>query len=110
MAIIRLPYGAPGETFDSDDLVAHILSSGRDYIIQGQVACVRAHHPKPHSLDCWLRDNSTRRHDVKQAVNAVIEDLIATGQFQEGIFHCPDSGRYCQGIRLTPQQPNCRNN
>lgn len=103
MARIGLPYGAPGEAFDSDDLVAHILRSGRTYIIRGQVACVRAQHPKPHSLDCWLRDNFTRRHDVKQAVNAMIDDLVATGQFQEGRFPCPDSHLRCKGVRLTRQ-------
>ena len=38
--------------------------------------------------------------DTKQAVNEVIQQLVATGDFEEGCFLCPDSGRMCKGIRL----------
>jgi hypothetical protein len=98
MSAIELPYGDNG--FDSDDLIEHIRTTGRDYIIQGQKACKRADHLKPNSLDCWLRDNYAKNPDTKQAVNAVIEALLKTGDFEENQFVCPDSGRPCKGIRV----------
>jgi len=97
MPVIILPYG--NNTFNSDDLKEHIRETGRNYIIQGQVQCSRANHPKPHSLDCWLRDHYAQNPDTKQAVNEVIVALVNTGEFEEGRFICPDSGRMCKGIR-----------
>jgi hypothetical protein len=97
MAVIELPYGY--NRFNSDDLRAYIKKTGRNYIIQGQTACRRSKHRKPSSLDCWLRDNYAKNPDTKQAVNAVIEALLKTGDFEEGKFVCPDSGTKCKGIR-----------
>jgi len=73
---------------------------GKHYIIQGQTNCSRAEHPKPNSLDCWLRDNYAQIPDTKQAVNEVIDGLVNTGEFEEGGFICPDSGRMCKGIKI----------
>lgn len=78
MSMIDLPYG--NNSFNSDDLKEYIIRTGMDYIIQGQVACKRADHPKPHSLDCWLRDNYAKNADTKQAVNEVITALVTTGE------------------------------
>jgi hypothetical protein len=99
MPLITLPYG--NNSFESDDLKAYISSTGRNYIIQGQTACVRENHRKPSSLDCWLRDNYSRNPDTKQAVNEVIVALVNTGEFVKGNFCCPDTGRICKGIRIT---------
>ncbi len=52
MPMINLPYG--NNLFDSDDLKEYIRRTGKNYIIQGQTACIRVDHPKPRSLDCWL--------------------------------------------------------
>jgi hypothetical protein len=98
MPLINLPYGF--NSFDSDSLIDFIKSTGKNYIIQGQVACKRTDHPKPKSLDCWLRDNYARNPDTKQAVNEVIRDLVNTGAFIERDFFCPDSGRKCKGIMI----------
>jgi hypothetical protein len=98
MPIISLPYGY--NKFNSDELKEHIKITGINYIIQGQVACRREAHPKPSSLDCWLRDNYARNPDTKQAVNELIQDLINTGEFEEGRFICPDSGNMCKGVRI----------
>jgi len=98
MPMILLPYG--NNSFNSDELTRYIRRTGRNYIIQGQVACRRKIHPKPSSLDCWLRDNYAQYSDTKQAVNEVIRALIATGEFEEGKFICPDSKRECKGIRI----------
>jgi len=98
MSLIKLPYG--NNSFNSDDLKKYIRRNGKNYIIQGQKACGRVDHPKPHSLDCWLRDNYAQNPDTKQAVNEVIADIINTREFEEGYFTCPDSGRECKGLRI----------
>jgi hypothetical protein len=98
MPEIRLPYG--NNFFDSDELKEYIRGTGRNYIIQGQVRCRRENHHKPNSLDCWLRDNYAQYPDTKQAVNEVMRALINTGEFREGRFICPDSGRRCKGIEI----------
>lgn len=96
--MINLPYG--NAEFNAKDLVRHIHESPRNYIIQGQQKCIRREHTKPTSLDCWLRDNYARNPDTKQAVNEVVEALLATGHFKIGKFKCPDSGKPCKGIKL----------
>ena len=98
MPVIDLPYGY--NTFNSNDLKAHIKTTGLNYIIQGHTACSRANHPKPKSLDCWLRDNYARNPDTMQAVNEVIESLLKTGDFKKGKYTCPESGHRCKGIEL----------
>ena len=100
---IRLPHGGSDSGFYAEVLVAHIASSGRDYIIQGQQNCILAEHSKPHSLDLWLRQNYTHLKDTKQATNEVIDALLATEMFQERDLICPDSGRLCKGVKLTPK-------
>jgi hypothetical protein len=97
---IRLPFGEATATFEVVKLIEYVNESGRDYIIQGQNQCPLAAHPKPKSLDYWLRVNCTKNHDTTQAVNEVIGQLVSTGLFEEGRFRCPDSGRTCKGIRL----------
>jgi hypothetical protein len=91
-----------GTPFDTaiDRLVEHLKTLGRDYIIQGQVNCKLSAHPKPQSLDVWLRKNIRGNPDTKQAVNELVDQLVSSGRFKEGRFTCPDSGRICKGIRL----------
>ena len=97
---IELPYGAPGEGFSVGYLITYLQASNKDFIIQGQRTCSLADHPKPNSLDVWLRRNFTSRQDKKQATNELMHEIIKTGLFEEGWFTCPDSGRKCKGIRL----------
>jgi hypothetical protein len=99
---IELPYGAPGDGFDADELVAHIARSGRDYIIMGGANCVLEKHPKPNSLDVWLRKGYTTRKGTRQSVVELRRDLVATGLFvEQSGLRCPDSGRACRGLQLT---------
>lgn len=98
MTIIQLPYG--NNSFTTEELKNYIRKSGRNYIIQGQQKCRRSEHTKIQSLDCWLRDNYARNPDTKQAVNEVMEDLITTGEFEEGRFQCPESEKICKGIKI----------
>ncbi len=97
---IELPYGAPGESFSIDYLITHLQETGRDYIIQGQCNCCLEEHPKPNSLDAWLRKNFTSRQDKKQATNNLLHMIVKAGPFREGWFICPDTGRRCKGIKL----------
>ena len=101
---IELPHGGPEGRLFVDDLIQHIRESGRDYIIQGQTRCTLANHPKPNSLDVWLRRKCTARSDTKQAVNDVIDELVATRLFKVETLRCPDSGSFCKGIRLLESQ------
>ncbi len=95
--MIQLPYG---DQFDKHRLIAYIRSSGRNYIIQGQQAASLVAHTKPQSLDFWLRQFS-KNPNTKQAVNSVIDSLVATGLFRfVRDLECPDSGRSCKGIQL----------
>jgi hypothetical protein len=97
---IELPHGGPGAGFRLSELVAHVQHSGRDYIIQGQQNCALEEHTKPHSLDVWLRKGYASRKDTRQAVNRVVDALVATGEFEIAYLPCPDSGRRCKGLRL----------
>ncbi|MDA8245937.1 hypothetical protein [Acidithiobacillus sp.] len=97
--MINLPYGG-GSQFDEKDLILHIRTSGRDYIITGGCNCVLKDHTKPHSLDFWLR-SKTRNNGVRQTCQELIDDLVATGLFvKEHGLMCPDSRRPCSGVRL----------
>jgi hypothetical protein len=102
--LIKLPYGGPGAGFHASELVSHIRSTGRDYIVQGQQHCIFDEHTKPQSLDVWLRTKCAGRADTCQAVNQVVEALVATGLFEVvKKLPCPDSGSLCKGLRLVEQ-------
>ena len=96
---INIPTGG---SFDLNELIKYINLSGRNYIIQGQKSCVLGKHPKPHSLDYWLREHVTPlKLDTKRAENAVLIDLVATGFFEaQRKLSCPDSQRKCKGLVL----------
>ena len=100
-----MPYAGSAAGFHTTELARYLQEHGTAHIIQGQKACRLAEHPKPHSLDVWLRNKFTNRADTKQAVNEVIDQLVATGLFEEGTFVCPDSGRDCKGIQLVRPKP-----
>ena len=90
-----------GASFDARDLKDHIRRSGRTYIVQGQWHCALSDHPKPHSLDVWIRKNGDPKNtDTTQADNDVIKQLVGTKLFSEGKFKCPDSGRMLKGIKI----------
>lgn len=98
---IRLPREAPAAGFAVRDLVEHIEGSGRDFIIEGEVDCALADHPRPHSLDYWLRENYARNKETRQATRDVIGQLLATGLFAESDnLRCPDTGERSVGLLL----------
>jgi len=99
MVKISLPYSRP-DSFTTEDLKNYIRESGRDFIIQGQQQCMLEDHSKLLSLDYWLRMNYAGNPNIRQAVNSVIADLVGTGEFEEGRFACPETGRMCKGVRI----------
>ena len=101
---IELPHAGPGAQFRVRDLVDHVEQSGRSYIIAGEVDCALADHPRPSSLDYWLREKFAKNKETKQATNAVIARLLATGLFEQlEELRCPDSGQKCMGLKLKSQ-------
>ena len=98
---ILLPHGGPGAGFSVRELYDYVQQSGRDYIIGGAVDCALVDHPKPASLDYWLRENFARNKETKQATLEVIEQLIATGLFQQSYeLRCPDANEMSFGLIL----------
>ena len=89
-----------GVEFDEEELVNLIKSSGRDYIVQGQKAVDFADHPKPRSLDVWLRHRFPRLRNTKLADNYVLYALVGTKKFELVREACPESGRLCKSVRL----------
>ena len=99
---ISVTSAGKGAFFDVEDLIKHIASTGRDYIIQGQQKLSLADHTKPKSLDIWLRKQFQNKQDIKLADKDVMRDLVNTGYFIElEDMRCPDSGRMCKGLKLT---------
>lgn len=97
--MIDLPQGG---AFDENLLIAHLRSTGRDFIIQAQQNQSLADHTKPRSLDYWLRTNGAQNPDTKQAENEVLVALVRTGRFViEDSLLCPDTGQLCKGVRLS---------
>jgi len=93
--MIKTDYDA---VFEESYLVAYIKKSGRNYIIQGQTACSLKDHPKPSSLDFWLRQFG-KNPNTKQADNNVVKKLVETGLFKESPnLVCPDTGNRSKGL------------
>jgi hypothetical protein len=106
---IRLPHCEPGTGFSVRELVDYMEQSGCEHIISGEVDCALVDHPKPASLDYWLRENFAANKDTKQATTEVIAQLIATGLFEPANdLRCPNTGTRSFGLRLkvgAPQAP-----
>src|SRR5579871_2199752 len=84
---VRLPFGGAGASFDAIELVRYLKEGGRSFIVQGAANCRLAAHKKRQSLDYWLRRNFTRKQDTKQAVNEVMDQLVATRLFPRGDWY-----------------------
>lgn len=98
---INLPYGGRGAGFRVSELVNHMRSTGRDYIVQGGDNVTLAKHTKPNSLDVWLRTRFATNPDTRQTAEAVMKELEATGRFRVvEKLRCPESGRLVNGLRL----------
>ena len=97
--MIQLPHGGKDSLFNPDDLVEYVKEGLRYYIIQGQKGCSLNNHPRPRSLDYWLRVNYA--DNKKQALSSLVDALVETGKFEVvKKLKCPDTGNLCRGVRL----------
>lgn len=98
--MIELSFGG---SFNEVELVEHIRANNKDnYIIQGQQSVSWDSLSKFKTLDAWIRQLDCTDKNRKQADSKVMNQLIATGLFEEttGLF-CPESKRKCKGLVLT---------
>ncbi len=97
---IRLPEDKDN-SFHISRLIRHLISVGRDYIIQGQQHVALSDHTKQSSLDYWIRETIANRKDTAQATNNVLEQLCNTDLFSPSEnLECPDNNEKCKGIRI----------
>jgi hypothetical protein len=100
--VIDLPHGG-GARINEHELVDFVLAfkPPRSYIIVGASHVALAKYHKKRTLDYWLRQHS-QYPDTTQAVESVIDALVATGLFvDEEQLLCPESHRKCRGLRLS---------
>ena len=105
MEEIILPY-ANNAKFKVEDLIKHFIKYNLDYMIIGSTQVVLNVHPKPKSLDVWIRNhkNVIGHANTCQSVNNVISQLIKHKSFSLGLRKCPESNRTCKALVF------CKNN
>lgn len=97
---IPLPQ-APGCNFDLDDLVTEMRRPVHNGVmIIGKINSSIANHPKPRSLDYWLRQHAGTHQDTRQATDTVISAIVRDPRFTQTRANCPHTGRPCNAIRL----------
>lgn len=99
MEEITLPY-ANNAQFKIEDLIKHFIKYDLDYMIIGSTQVVLNMHPKPNSLDVWIRNhkNAKAYANTCQSVNNVISQLIKHESFSLGLRKCPKSNRTCKAL------------
>jgi hypothetical protein len=97
---IKLPYGGQKATFTVAELISHFRIENLNYIIIGARHVSLSNHPKPNSLDVWLRKhkNLIGHEDTCQAVSKVIDDILEYEQFSIGEGKCPTSNKICKAL------------
>jgi hypothetical protein len=101
--IIDLPYGGTKAAFNLNDLKSYFKSKKLKYMVIGQAKASYDKHPKPESLDIWLRDQESVKKQYKntcQAVNSVVNKIISSDDFALGLRKCKYSNRLCKSIVL----------
>ena len=100
---IILKHAGNGTVFNSDDLVSLFIKEKIDYITIGATHVTLDNHPKPKSLDVWIRNLesvSMNNKDTCKAVAAVISQLISLNNFSKAIRKCRTSGKMCKVLLL----------
>lgn len=99
MEEIILPH-ANNATIPIQDLIAHFRDNNLTFMIIGSTQVVLKEHPKPKSLDVWIRKNHcpTGYENTCQSVNNVINQLIKHESFSLGLRKCPKSNRTCKAL------------
>ena len=107
MEEIILPY-ANNATISIQDLIAHFKENNLNYMIIGSTKATLQKHPKPNSLDVWIRKHSNilRYKDTCQSVSKVITQLIKYESFSLGLRKCPESKRICKALVFCDKKNN----
>ena len=101
--MISLPEGGPFASFDVINLIKNYEQNNIKHMIIGATHVTLANHPKPGSLDVWLRKQSCVTDGYKntcQATKAVVDQLINSTYFSIGKHKCPVSNRLCKSLIL----------
>lgn len=99
MEEIILPH-ANNATIPIADLITHFRENNLNYMIIGSTQVVLNVHPKPKSLDVWIRNHNNVQgySNTCQSVNKVITQLIKHKSFSLGLRKCPKSNRMCKAL------------
>jgi hypothetical protein len=96
---IKLKHAGNGVVFNSEELISLFENEKANYITIGATHVTLSNHPKPKSLDVWLRNHKNvpmQHKDTCQAVAAVISQLISIDPFSLAIRKCKTSGKMCK--------------
>lgn len=103
MMKIKLKHAGNGAVFNSEELISLFKKDKADYITIGATHVTLSNHPKPKSLDVWIRNHESvpmNHKDTCQAVAAVISQLIRLDTFSLAIRKCRTSGKMCKVLIL----------
>ena len=78
-------------------------------MIIGTSQVILANHPKPESLDVWIRTHENVSHQTKtcQAINNVINQLIKHKPYSFGLRKCPESKRISKALVICDNKKYC---
>jgi hypothetical protein len=107
MEEIILPH-AKNATIPIQNLINHFRNNNLKYIIIGSTKATLQKHPKPNSLDVWIRTHPSvlKYKDTCQSVNNVISQLIKHESFSLGLRKCPKSKRMCKALVFCDNKSN----
>ena len=99
MEEITLPY-ANNARFKIEELINHFRVNNLKYIIIGSTKATLQKHPKPNSLDVWIRThpNVLKYKDTCQSVDNVKSQIIRNKSFSLALRECPKSKRICKAL------------
>lgn len=104
---ITLPH-ANNTIISIQDLVDYFQKNKFNYLIVGSTQVSLTNHPKPNSLDVWLRThpNVMNYRDTCQSVNNVISQIIKHESFSLGLRKCQKTNRMCKALVFCDNQIN----
>lgn len=90
------------------DFINHFIDNTLNFMIIGSTQVVLNVHPKPKSLDVWIRNhkNAKAYANTCQSVNNVISQLIKHESFSLGLRKCPKSKRICKALVFCDNNSN----
>jgi hypothetical protein len=99
--IISLPYGGLNAGFQVKEMLDLFKNRKTNFIIIGGQNVALANHPKPDSMDVWLRNHpSVTNPNTRQACKSVNVQLVETGLFSIEKRRCPIRKSMCLAVVL----------